>query len=89
MRQVAGMQAMWLLITAKGTGGALDGKGSVPTTQQWVAIPREKDIIVLLLTAPDSNFASLSPAFGSVLGTLKVSGTQTEEQKAKVEKPKG
>ena len=89
VRQVAGMQAMWLVFTAKGTGGALDGKGSVPTTQHWVAIPREKDVVVLLLTAPDSKFASLSPVFGSVLGTLKVSGSQTEEQRAKIEKPKG
>jgi hypothetical protein len=89
VRQVAGMQAMWLVFKAKGTGGALDGKGSVPMTQHWVAIPREKDVIVLLLTASDSNFASLSPVFGSVLGTLKVSGSQTEDQKAKLEKPKG
>lgn len=89
VRQVAGMQAMWLVFKAKGTGSALDGKGSVSMAQQWVAIPREKDIIVLLLTAPDSNFASLSPIFGSVLGTLKVSGSQTEEQKGKLEKPKG
>ena len=29
------------------------------------------------------------PMVQPVLGTLKVSGTQTEEQKAKVEKPKG
>jgi hypothetical protein len=88
VREVAGMQAMWLVFKAKGTGSALDGKGSVPMTQQWVAIPRENNIIVLLLTAPDSDFASLSPVFGSVLGTLKVSGSQTEEQKAKIEKPK-
>ncbi|MFL6260291.1 MAG: hypothetical protein ACJ76Y_11315 [Thermoanaerobaculia bacterium] len=88
VKQVAGMQAMWLVFTAKGTGGMLDGKGSIPTMQHWVAIPREKEVLVLLLTAPESNFASLAPVFQSVLGTLKVSGTQTEEQKAKVEKPK-
>jgi hypothetical protein len=87
VRQVAGMQAMWLVFSAKGTGGALDGKGEIPTTQHWVAIPREKEVIVLLLTAPDSNFASLATAFKSMLGTLKVHGSQTDDQK-KTEKVK-
>jgi hypothetical protein len=72
VRQVAGIQAMWLVFTASGTGGAV-GAGNVPTTQHWVAIPREKDVIVLLLTAPASNFEALSPAFQSMLQTLKVS----------------
>jgi hypothetical protein len=82
VKEVAGMRAMWLLVTGKGTGGALDGKGNVRTSQRWVAIPREKDIIVLLLTAPEAEFKHADEVFQAMLKTLEVTGKQTAEQKA-------
>ena len=82
VREVDGMQAMWLIATGPGTGGALTGGGDVPTTQHWVAIPREEDVLVLLLNAPASGFASAEAVFKTMLDTLAVGGVQSPEQKA-------
>ena len=73
---------MWLIVEGKGTGGAIDGKGDVQTTQHWVAIPREKDIVVALLTSPASDFAENRKSFEAALKTFEVGGEQTEEQAA-------
>ena len=52
VKTVSGKKAMWMVATGKGTGGTLTGQGDVDTTTHWVAVPREKDIVVLLLTCP-------------------------------------
>ena len=82
VRPVAGMRAMWLVATGKGTGGALDGKGAVETTQHWVAVPRERDVVVVLLTCPAGDYGKLRASFEAAVGSLKVTGSQTAEQKA-------
>ena len=81
VKTVAGMQAMSMVVTGKGTGGALDGEGNVPTSQHWVAVPREKDIICFLLTVPEADFRSAENVFQAMLKTLQVGGSQTQEQK--------
>ncbi|MFY9821849.1 MAG: hypothetical protein WAM82_10735 [Thermoanaerobaculia bacterium] len=80
VRKVAGLQAMWLVAVGAGTGGALTGKGSVRTYQHWVAIPRERNVLVLLLTGPASAFPAADAAFKTVLDTLHAGGRQTAEQ---------
>jgi hypothetical protein len=80
VRKVAGMQAMWLVAAGDGTGGALTGTGSIRTYQHWVALPRERNVLVLLLTGPASGFPAADVAFKTMLGTLQVSGRQTAEQ---------
>jgi hypothetical protein len=80
VRSVAGKKAMWLVVEGNGTGGAIDGQGVVKTTQHWVAIPREKDIIVALLTSPTSEFAENRKTFEESIKTLVVGGKQTAAQ---------
>jgi len=80
VRTVAEKKAMWLVVEGDGTGGAIDGKGSVKTTQHWVAIPREKDVIVALLTSPTSEFSENRKSFEEVIKTLVVGGKQTATQ---------
>jgi hypothetical protein len=80
VRSVAGMRAMWLVFTSEGTGRAADGKGDIPTTQHWVAIPRENDVLVLVLTSPTDRYQAASKEFEELLRTLKVEGKQTKEQ---------
>jgi len=80
VRSVAQMQAMWLIVEGNGNGGAIDGKGPVKTTQFWVAIPREKDIVIALLTSPAKAFAENRKSFEAALKTFVVGGKQTDAQ---------
>jgi len=82
VRSVAGKQAMWLVVQGKGTGSAIDGKNDIPTTQHWVAIPREKDIVIALLTCSTADYETLSKSFAASLETLVVGGKQTATQSA-------
>jgi hypothetical protein len=75
-----GKRGFSLVVSAPGNGAAIDGKGTVPTTQHWVAIPREQDVIIFLMTTPDEKFAANEQVFQSLLASLKVNGTQTPDQ---------
>lgn len=79
---IGGKRAFSLVVTAPGNGTAIDGKGTVQTTQHWVAIPREQDVIIFLMTTPEEKFTANEQIFQSMLSTLKVSGTQTADQQA-------
>ena len=81
VRDVDGKKAMSLVVEGKGTGGAIDGKGSVQTSQHWIAIPREKDVIVALLTSPTADFATNQTSFLASINRFKIGGTQTADQK--------
>lgn len=80
VKPVGGKQAMWLSFEAKGNGAAIVPNGDVPMTQHWVAIPREKDIVVLLLTCRSGNFKELEKSFADAIKGLEVGGKQTDEQ---------
>jgi hypothetical protein len=77
---VGGKRGFSLVVTAPGNGAAIDGKGTVLTTQHWVAIPREQDVIIFLMTTPDEKFTTNEQVFQSMLSSLQVSGTQTPDQ---------
>jgi hypothetical protein len=77
---VGGKRGFSLVVTAPGNGAAIDGKGTVPTTQHWTAVPREQDVIIFLMTTPDEKFAANEQVFQSLLSSLQVSGTQTPDQ---------
>lgn len=79
---VGGMRGFSLVVSGKGTGAGIDGKGTIVTDQHWVAIPRDKDVVILLMTSADDKFAANEAAFQTMLGSLKVSGTQTPDQQA-------
>ncbi len=72
VRKVAGHDAMWMVVEGQGTGSAIDGKGPVKTTQHWVAIPRETDVVVALLTSPTGTFESNQKLFMRAIETLKL-----------------
>jgi hypothetical protein len=82
VRDVGGMRAMWMIITGKGTGAAIDGKGTVPTSQHWVAIPRSNDVLIFLLIAPQDKFATYDGALQQALASIQLTGQQTAAQKA-------
>jgi len=82
VKDVAGMGAMWMVVNGKGNGAALTADGSVPTAQHWVAVPRAKDILIFLLTAPQDKFADQDQALQTALASARIGGSQTPEQKA-------
>jgi hypothetical protein len=79
---VGGMRGFSLVVSGPGTGAGIDGKGTVRTDQHWVAVPRDKDVVIFLMTTPDDKFAANEAAFQTMLGTLKITGTQTPDQQA-------
>lgn len=79
---VGGMRGFSLVVSGPGTGAAIDGKGTVRTNQHWIAIPRDKDVVIFLMTTPDEKFAANDAAFQTMLSSLKVTGTQTPDQQA-------
>lgn len=81
VRTVAGMRAMWLVVQGKGTGGIIDGKGEVETVQHQVAVPREKDVVNLLLTCPAGDYDQSKKSFGAAVDSLKLSGSQAKPPK--------
>jgi hypothetical protein len=79
-REIAGKQAMSFRFTAAGTGGAVDPQGELATSQHWIAIPHQREILFLLLTAPADEFEGREGDFERLLATLVVDGAQTEDQ---------
>ena len=77
-----GLRGFSLVVTAPGNGAAIDGKGTVPTTQHWVAIPRQQDVVIFLLNSPDEKFAQNDQALQTMLSGLKITGSQTPAQQA-------
>lgn len=80
VREVNGKKAMWLVLTSKGAGAAPDGKGDGDIAYHSVAVPREKDIVVVLLTCPAADYEGRRPSFEQAIKALKVQGAQTPEQ---------
>lgn len=72
IRQIAGRDAMWMLVEGQGTGSAITGNGPVKTTQHWIAIPRENDVLVALLTTPSGSFQASEQLFLKAIETLQM-----------------
>ncbi|MBL8817844.1 MAG: protein kinase [Planctomyces sp.] len=70
VRQIAGRDAMWMVVEGQGTGSAITGSGSVKTRQHWIAIPHEDNILVALLTSPSGTFDSHQKLFLKAMETL-------------------
>ena len=72
VRQIAGREAMWMVVAGAGTGDAITGSGPVKTIQHWIAIPREDHVLVALLTSPAGTFAASQKLFLESITTLVV-----------------
>jgi hypothetical protein len=79
---VGGMRGFSLVVSGKGTGAGIDGKGTIITDQHWVAVPRDKDVVIFLMTSADDKFAANEAAFQAMLSSLRITGTQTPDQQA-------
>lgn len=80
VREIAGMQAMWLVVEGNSpSGAALTGQGDVRTRQLWVAIPRThgtlENIVVFLLNSPSGDYDESVKEVQRMFKTLKIEGT--------------
>lgn len=69
-----GLIALGLVVT--GTGE--DGEGR-RTKQHWVAVPREKDVLLFLLSAPEVSFDAAERIFQKMLATVEIDGKSIEK----------
>jgi len=63
-------------LVAAGTGET--GEGGRKIQQHWVAVPRERDVIVLLLSTPEASFAQDERTFEKMLQSVVIRGSPTK-----------
>ncbi|HEY0510665.1 MAG TPA: hypothetical protein VGH73_02090, partial [Thermoanaerobaculia bacterium] len=67
VHKVGGLTAVGLIATEGGVGPRIQ--------QHWVAIPRRRDVIVLLLSTPEASFAGDERTFEKMLATVEIQGS--------------
>jgi hypothetical protein len=70
VHEIGGLQAAGLVATGTGKGGE-----GPRTRQHWVAIPRRRDIVVLLLSSPEASFAKDERTFDKMLASVEIMGS--------------
>jgi len=68
VQEVAGLQAISLVVTS--------GEAAERVTLQWVVIPREGDVLLVLLSTPEAAFATGERVFRKMLAALEVGGAR-------------
>lgn len=70
--ELAGRKALSFRFKAAGSGLAIGGDGAVQTVQHWLVFPRDKDLIVFQVTAPQENFDSAYSGLQEIVKTAKI-----------------
>jgi hypothetical protein len=70
VQEVGGLRAVGLVATGTGKGG-----GGPRIKQHWVAIPRQRDVVVLLLSTPADSFAADEGTFRKMLASVEILGS--------------
>lgn len=70
VQEVGGLRAVGLVATGTGKGG--DGPR---IKQHWVVIPRQADVVVLLLSTPADSFAVDERTFAKMLASVEILGS--------------
>lgn len=71
VHEMGGLKAVGLV--AAGTG-----EGSRKIQQHWIAIPRERDVVVLLLSTPEVTFVRDERTFEKMLPSVVIQGSPTK-----------
>jgi hypothetical protein len=74
-----GLKALGLVVTGTGIGG--DG----PRIQQhWVVVPRQTDVVVLLLSTPEASFVADERIFDRMLASVDIQGSPGDRSREPV-----
>jgi hypothetical protein len=77
VHNLKGLRALGLVTTGTGESGE-----EPRITQHWVVVPRERDLLVLLLSTREAAFAADERVFEKMLAAVEIRGPQTPEQEA-------
>jgi len=78
VHNLGGLRALGLVATGTGEKG-----GSSRTTLHWVAVPRERDVLIFLLSAPEASFAGAERIFEKMLASVEIQSSLTLKQRAR------
>jgi hypothetical protein len=70
VQEIGGLRAVGLVAT--GTG---EERGGGRIQQHWVAVPRDRDVIVLLLSTPEASFSKDERTFEKMLSSVVIQGS--------------
>lgn len=71
VHEFGGLRALGLVAAGTGEGG-----GESRTQQHWVVVPREKDVLLFLLSAPEASFDAAERIFQKMLATVEIDRTK-------------
>jgi hypothetical protein len=66
----SGLRALGLVAAGADEGG--EQGGGPRTKQHWVAVPRERDVLLFLLSAPEASFDAAERIFQKMLATVEI-----------------
>lgn len=72
VHEFGGLRALGLVAAGTGESG-----GETRTKQHWVAIPRERDVLLFLLSAPETSFDAAERIFRKMLATVEIAASAT------------
>ncbi|HEV2855148.1 MAG TPA: hypothetical protein VHC97_20305 [Thermoanaerobaculia bacterium] len=75
VHEFGGLSALGLVAAGTGEDGEKPG-----TKQHWVVVPREKDVLLFLLSAPEPSFAAAEQIFEKMLASLEIEGPRSKDQ---------
>jgi hypothetical protein len=78
VHNLGGLRALGLVATGTGEKG-----GGPRTTLHWVALPRERDVLIFVLSAPEASFAAAERIFEKMLASVEILSPQKPEPKRK------
>jgi len=82
VRTICGKQAIWLIVSGPGNGGAIEGQGMITTIQHMVAFPRAEDAVIFMLGTPEKDFAEIRKVYEKMIDSVEIGGEQTDAQKS-------
>ena len=74
VHEIGGLKAVGLVAAGTGETG---GEGR-KIQQHWIAVPRERDVIVLLLSTPEASFVQDERTFEKMLQSVVIRGSPTK-----------
>ncbi len=71
--EIGNIEATWIEVQGQGSGGGIDGKGTVPTSQVFVVLFLDREILLLTVVSPQETWGPLKESFSEVVKSITFS----------------